>query len=984
MRCALFALGLALAGTARADDEALPSERATAPDGGAEEVPMGVDREGATRLARRALARIKEGAWEEAAGLLRRARDKDPQSAAITTDLGFALAHLGRRDEAERWYRQAIELDANRFYSYANLAELWTTDPSRWQRHEEMAAFLEKALQTLAGDARAQAHVELRLAELLRSLGRAADARAHLERLTAATVPAQVRRRATQLLAEGNTEAGDRSLEDWPAPAVTAADRARLAGALGEKDTRQALQTLDALVSRWPAWVEARWERARLLERVGQLDEASADLTVVVQLSPSHAQAWRRLGVILAVHGGRFEAERADEALRHALALEPSWSDLRDLRRQVAAKRARGGHKSRGERAAEPTAKARQLLQDAQSWMGMEAPEMAPPLLQQALAESPGFVEAAAALYAIEHVVPEATVKALWDDGQGLWQLAQAVGALRSRDAAAVARPWIDRAVELDVEEARFARASLRAAAGDRAGALADLRDYVAAAPSPPRLQEARALRLTLTPPAPASPEQLTHLRLAADRPNEALAALGGSCHPGLPASSLLALGRVHEFIGHAQNALVCYQMALEGAAGTPPEQVQRARERMAAAATALPPVELGRWEASLLAAARAGVGLAPFCLARMAEARKQWHEAATQVGVFLAHADPDEPRLAEARALQARVGKVLEDEVEQRNLRTERLRALGALLLLAVLGLLVVRRRYRQPLVRALRAQPLLFPLLAKAIGQIRHDVLKHRASALELLADPTTNRDDVARALREPVPASAEVAGIYQHLAQEARGLGLRLAALPREPVFGPLAADLARAEELLRAPDREALPALRKLDERLRGEHSDRLQGLLRSGPCTRLSAGLLARWIDGVAGEPERGAWIAPGLYLQEAESSFPLPEATLASIFGNLLRNAVAATGPAPPAAVAVRVEYGRDGTGRRTVSLLVADSSPHPLDATDIENRPADRGLGIVREATRTWGGEIVVREEQAPFRKAVGVRFPAPPEDKP
>jgi signal transduction histidine kinase len=367
-----------------------------------------------------------------------------------------------------------------------------------------------------------------------------------------------------------------------------------------------------------------------------------------------------------------------------------------------------------------------------------------------------------------------------------------------------------------------------------------------------------------------------------------------------------------------------------------------------------------------------------------MAEARKQWSLAAAQVGAFLAHAGPDEPRLGEARALQARVNKVIEDEVEQRNLRTERLRAFAALLALALLGLLVVRRRYRPPLARALRAQPLLFPLLAKAIGQIRHDVLKHRASALELLADPATNRDDVARALLEPAPASAEVASIYQHLGQEARGLGLRLPALPREPALGPLAADLARAEELLRAGATAALPSLRKLDERLRGEHSDRLQGLLRSGPRTRLGAGLLARWIDGVAGEPDRGAWIAPGLHLQEAETAFPLPEATLASIFSNLLRNAVAAAGQDPQAAVAVRVEQGRDATGRRTVSLLVADSSSRSLDPADIENRPADRGLGIVRETTRTWGGELIVREEPAPFRKAVGVRFPAPPEDKP
>ena len=973
---------LCVGGGARAEGEA--QEEARAPDGGADNALPSIDHDGAQRLARKALARIKDGAWDDAVDLLRRAHDKDPRSAAIATDYGYTQAHLGQRQEAERLYRSAVELEPTRFYAYVNLAELWVSDPTRWQRCDEMVAFLEKGLQTVAADARARAHVELRLAELVRSLGRAADARARLQRLTAATIPAQVRHRAVQLLGDVDAETRERALEDWPPPAVSPAERARLAELRGSAEARGTLPAMDALVARWPAWVEARWERARLLERLGQFDEATADLAIVVQLAPSHARAWRHLGMILASHGGRFETEHADEALRHALALEPSWSDLRELRTQVLAKRARNGRKPAPERAPEPTAKARQLLQDAQSWIGMEAPEMAPPLLRQALAESPTLVEAAAALYGIEHGVPEATVKALWNDGASLWQLAVQVGALRAREAAALARPWIDRAVELDVEEARFARASLRAAAGDRIGALADLRDYVAAEPTPPRLEEARALRVTLGEPVTTdSPERLVHLRLAADRPAEALAGLGGACRTGLPFDSLLALGQVYEFTSAPRAALDCYQQAIAGAAGAPPERLRRAWERVAAAATALPPVELTRFGPSLEAAAQAKVGLAAFSLARMAEARKQWPEAETQVRAFLAVADDDEPRVGEARALQARVTKVVEHEVEERNLRAERLRALAALLLLAAVGLLAVQRRYRQPLARALRGQPLLFPALAKAIGQVRHDVLKHRGSALELLSEPSTNREEVARALREPTPASAEVAGIYQHLAQEARGLGVRLCPLPREPVFGPLARDLARAEKLLGRPATGTRSALREIDERLRGEHADRLQTLLRSGPRTEVNVGLLQRWIDSVAGEPGRTDWLAPGLHLQEPTMVFPLPEATLCSIFSNLLRNAVAAAGVSPEGAVAVRGEPGRDGTGRRTVSLLLADSSPRPLDADFVEKRPADRGLGIVRETTRSWGGELVVRSEAAPFRKAVGVRFPAPPEVK-
>ena len=70
--------------------------------------------------------------------------------------------------------------------------------------------------------------------------------------------------------------------------------------------------------------------------------------------------------------------------------------------------------------------------------------------------------------------------------------------------------------------------------------------------------------------------------------------------------------------------------------------------------------------------------------------------------------------------------------------------------------------------------------------------------------------------------------------------------------------------------------------------------------------------------------------------------------------------------------------------GRRVVSLTIADSSSQLLQVADIENRPVDRGLGIVRETTRAWGGEIITHDEPAPFRKSIGVRFAAPAEARP
>src|SRR5581483_9889736 len=130
-----------------------------------------------------------------------------------------------------------------------------------------------------------------------------------------------------------------RAGEDWPEPAVADAERAELAraeDALRRGDDRGALDISTRLCAARPGWRDARWTRARALEDLGRVDEAARELQVLVQLAPSSAQAWRKLGELLAGHGGLLEAERADEALREALAREPSWTPLWLLRARVA------------------------------------------------------------------------------------------------------------------------------------------------------------------------------------------------------------------------------------------------------------------------------------------------------------------------------------------------------------------------------------------------------------------------------------------------------------------------------------------------------------------------------------------------------------------------------------------------------------------------------------------------------------------------
>jgi signal transduction histidine kinase len=227
--------------------------------------------------------------------------------------------------------------------------------------------------------------------------------------------------------------------------------------------------------------------------------------------------------------------------------------------------------------------------------------------------------------------------------------------------------------------------------------------------------------------------------------------------------------------------------------------------------------------------------------------------------------------------------------------------------------------------------------------------------------------------------VPTSAVVAETHARLAGAARGQGLELRPLSREPALGPLAHDLARAERLVAGPPGTPLDAqpLLEIDRRLRGPHADQLSELLRQGPRTRLGALELTAWIEAVeaATRGEGGAWHAPALTLAELDVDFPVEAGALHAIFANLLRNAQAASNAAGH--VIVRVERERDVTGRQVATLLVGDAAPGTLTLEAIEARESGRGLAIVRDLVRTWSGHLVIRDEPSPYRKVVGACFP-------
>jgi Flp pilus assembly protein TadD len=917
----------------------------------------------------------------QAAKELQAALRKDPRNAALATDLGFVYARLGQTAEAEKSYRLAISLSPARWYAYANLADLLATSPDRFRRADEIITLLDRGLALAAPSGRVS--LAIHLADFERAAGRIAAARAWVISLQGGQLTPDQLRRLRELMTRIVDDERARSLADWPEPQPSDAQRSKLNEARA-LDAREALAVADALCEELPSWREARWLRAKSLEALGRDDEEARELRVLTQLAPSEARAWRRLGEILAQQGGLLEAGHADEALRQALALEPSWIELWILRAKVALRQGRaqdalrelqryakaGGtdpealhyeslaralpERSQSPSALpivsrEPSPRARMLLVQA------GAPEItqaaARDLLQQSLADSPTFIEAAAALVALGGTVPDSTVQALQADGQGLLELA--TQARRAGAAASTVAPWIDQAIQLGANEALLLRAKLRTNPQD---ALQDLRAYTAAK-DPQELEEARSLRSQLDPALAIDVDALrARLRLAEDRPEAAIAALGGACVAGLSPERFVALGEAQEFAGELLLAADCYRL------GDALPRLARVGERAL----------LPKMAAELRKAEDSGIPAASWALARIELDAGHEAQALPHIEKFLQQADASDAGIAPARAARDRILRKTTAAALERTRRRAALALLSLGLVLAALAYFFNGRTVEA----ALRKSPRLFPAVSRAVGELRHDVLKHRASGLSMIAEPGAKRDDIARSLLSPEPASGTISRLYEDLRKVARAHGVRLRPLGREPVFGALVRDLAKAEWLVQQGSAEDLL---RIDQRLREVHSARLAALLKLGPRTRIDAGAVSGWIRDVEAEARRGGapWKAPSILLQRMEVEFPVERAALEAIFANLLRNAQAA---AKGGDVIVRLGEERDAAGRNLTVLLVGDSAVGGVTLESIEQRESGRGLARVRDLVREWQGHVVVREEEPPWKKAVGACFPAPP----
>jgi signal transduction histidine kinase len=297
---------------------------------------------------------------------------------------------------------------------------------------------------------------------------------------------------------------------------------------------------------------------------------------------------------------------------------------------------------------------------------------------------------------------------------------------------------------------------------------------------------------------------------------------------------------------------------------------------------------------------------------------------------------------------------------------------AVGIALLVVVLGAFVVRRVRGRTVTAALTQVPDLFPDVAAAVGEIRHDIIKHRTSALSLLGESVTAREEIRRALTEPVATSAAVSAIFERLRRAAAAAGVGLRPLHREPIFGPLVRALARAESLIgQAGTGREIAAV---DKDLRERHGPALAGLLTLAPATPLDPARLAELIDSLTPEGMKLAVALPA----SKDVQLPLTEQALHTIISNLLRNTMEALRGSANPQLAIKVREERDAAGRRMITMVVADSARALVTLQEIDGRDGQRGLGLVRDLVRRWGGHLVVLSEAPPLVKGIGAAFPA------
>jgi hypothetical protein len=311
-----------------------------------------------------------------------------------------------------------------------------------------------------------------------------------------------------------------------------------------------------------------------------------------------------------------------------------------------------------------------------------------------------------------------------------------------------------------------------------------------------------------------------------------------------------------------------------------------------------------------------------------------------------------------------------------------------GSAFVLALIAIgLLLRRREQKGLTLAelASARPELHPAIAYLIGSLRHELLKHRIGAVASgVAELASGRASspaqafVQKRLYGGEPLEEAWDG---HLRAFERALGPDLDLRRRDVAFvraGAAIATLARLQARVARGDEQALGELRAAHRELRA-FDGALQKALHRLSRTRVDEGLLREVVGAVRAEANAGRVALDGIAL-EAPSPGPLVEvfrADLWLVLKNVVRNAILAVERhEPPRRVRLEVGSELEPTGEEQVVIRVLDTSPARPDLSALEEAGIDRGLGLVSAALRRYHGALSVEDAEAPYQKAVVVRF--------
>ena len=208
-----------------------------------------------------------------------------PDDAEVHYNLGNTLRGLGRPDEAEASYRQALQIKPDYVAALSNLGNLILEQ----DRLGEAETSYRRALEIKPD----LTEVHYNLGNILRGLGRPDEAEASY-RQALQTKPDY---------AEANNNLGN-VLQDM--------------GRLEEAETsyRRALQIR-------PNYADAHYNLASMLQDMGRLDEAETSYRRALQIKPDYAAAHSNLGNLILEQGRLGEAEAS---YRRALQIKPDFA----------------------------------------------------------------------------------------------------------------------------------------------------------------------------------------------------------------------------------------------------------------------------------------------------------------------------------------------------------------------------------------------------------------------------------------------------------------------------------------------------------------------------------------------------------------------------------------------------------------------------------------------------------------------------------